>query len=60
MEATISTIENIYNYRNSVLGIMENVTADYSNLDLNASEIQAKLADPSNMELLKGILAKLG
>lgn len=60
MEATISTIENIYNYRNSVLGIMENVTADYSNLDLDASAIQAKLADPNNMELLKGILAKLG
>ena len=60
MEATISTIENIYKYKNSVLGILENISADYSNLDLDASAIQAKLADPENMELLKGILDKLG
>lgn len=60
MEATISTIENIYKYKNSVLGILENISADYTNLDLDASAIQAKLADPENMELLKGILAKLG
>lgn len=60
MESTISTIENIYKYKNSVLGILENISTDYSNLDLDASEIQAKLADPENMKLLKGILDKLG
>ena len=60
MESTISTIENIYKYKNSVLGILENISTDYSNLDLDASAIQAKLADPENMELLKGILDKLG
>jgi hypothetical protein len=54
------SIESIYNYKNSVMGILDNITTDYSNLDLNASEIQKKLADPSNMELLKNILTKLG
>jgi hypothetical protein len=29
-------------------------------MDLNASEIQQKLADPNNMELLKNVLTKLG
>lgn len=54
------TIENIYAYRNSVMGILENISADYSNLDLDATEIQSKLADPNNMALLKDVLAKLG
>lgn len=55
-----STIKNIYDYKNSVLGILENISTDYSNLDLNASDIQSKLADPDNMQLLKDILTKLG
>ena len=44
----------------TVYGILDTVTADYSNLDLNASEIQSKLADPENMKLLKDVLTKLG
>lgn len=55
-----STIKNIYDYKNSVMGILENVVADYNNLNLDATEIQAKLADPENMALLKDVLAKLG
>lgn len=54
------TIHNIYEYRNSVMGILDTVSADYNNLNLNAGEIQSKLADPNNMELLKSILTKLG
>ena len=50
----------IYDYRNSVMGILEAVSADYSNLNLNATEIQKKLADPENMTLLKEVLTKLG
>jgi hypothetical protein len=55
-----STIDNIYNYRNSVMGILETITADYSNLNLDASEIQKKLADPDNMDFLRDVLSKLG
>lgn len=54
------TIENIYAYRNSLMGILDNVANDYSNLNLDASEIQQKLADPENMTLLKQVLDKLG
>ena len=54
------TIKSIYSYRNSVLGILENISADYSNLNLDITEIQSKLADPNNMALLKDVLAKLG
>lgn len=59
-DALRSSIDAVYNYRNSVMGILENISTDYSNLDLDASTIQAKLADPENMALLKGILTKLG
>ena len=54
------TIKSVYKYQNSVLGILDTISQDYSNLDLDATEIQKKLADPNNMELLKGIMTKLG
>ena len=59
-ESVWSTIKNIYDYNNSVMGILNNVVSDYNNLNLDATEIQARLADPENMALLKDILAKLG
>lgn len=56
----IRTIQNVYKYKNSALGIFENITSDYSQLDLDATSIQQKLADPDNMSLLKNVLTKLG
>lgn len=50
----------IYDQKNSVLGILEAVTTDYANLDLDATAIQAKLSDPQNVELLRSIITKLG
>ena len=54
------SVEAIYTYRNSVLGILESISQDYSALNLDATEIQQKLADPANMALLKQVLTKLG
>lgn len=54
------SIDAVYTYRNSVLGLMENISTDYSNLNLDASEIHKNLADPNNMALLKQILTQLG
>lgn len=54
------TIDAVYSYQNSVLGILDTISQDYSNLNLDATEIQKKLADPNNMELLKNIMTKLG
>jgi hypothetical protein len=55
-----TTIDNIYKYNNSVMGILDTVAKDYNGLNLDASAIQEKLSDPNNMELLKNILTKLG
>ena len=59
-EAVIKTIDNIYKYNNSVMGVLENVVNDYKDLDLNATNIQSKLADPDNLAFLKDVLVKLG
>ena len=54
------TIDAFYTYRNSVVGILEQISTDYSNLEFDAASIQKKLADPENLELLKGVMSKLG
>lgn len=59
-KTTYEMANNIVTYRNSAMGIMEAISADYSNLDLDATDIQKKLNDPDNMALLKDVLTKLG
>ena len=54
-----STIDAYYKYKNSALGILEAATTDYKNLDLEASDIQKKIADPDNLTLLKDVITKL-
>lgn len=54
------TIDAVYTYNNSVLGILEAVSKDYSNLDFDATQIQKKMADPENLKLIKDVLTKLG
>ena len=59
-KTTHEMANNIVTYRNSAMGIMEAISADYSDLDLDATDIQKKLNDPDNMALLKDVLTKLG
>ena len=54
------TIKGIYEYQMSALGIMKTIAADYSDLNLEATDIQEKLADPNNLNLVRDILARLG
>lgn len=58
---TITDCANaVYSYKNSVIGLLETVNQDYSNLDMDATAIQKKLNDPDNMALLRNVLTKLG
>ena len=59
IEDITSTIDSYYKYKNSALGILEAATTDYKNLDLEASDIQKKIADPDNLTLLKDVITKL-
>ncbi|MBQ7820064.1 MAG: hypothetical protein IJ341_10255 [Bacteroidales bacterium] len=54
------TISNIYEYKNSVMGVLESVQDNYQNMDLDATNIQEKLNNPEGLELLKTVLEKMG
>ena len=54
------SIDAVYTYQNSVLGILDTIKTDYSNLDLDATAIQEKLADPEALAFLKDVVTKLG
>lgn len=54
------TVDAVYAYNNSILGILESVSQDYSNLDFDIEKIQQAISNPENLELLKDVLTKLG
>lgn len=54
------TAEHIYAYRNSIYGILDAMSNDYSNLELDAEALKEKIADPNSLTLLKDVLTKLG
>ena len=54
------TINSIYSYKNSVLGILDTVSNDYNELDLDATQIFEKLSDKDNLDLVRDVLTKLG
>ena len=57
---TQETIDAFYKYRNSVMGILDQVSADYSNLELDAQKLQGEIANSENLGLLKDVMEKLG
>lgn len=54
------TVDAVYAYNNSVLGILESVSQDYSNLDFDIQKLQNDIANPENLKLVKEVLTKLG
>lgn len=56
----LDTVQNIYSYQNSIMGILDAVGQDYSNLELDAEDLKKKIADPEVLSLLKGIMTNLG
>lgn len=59
-EALDDTINSVYKYQNSVMGILDTISQDYSTLSLDASEIQKKLNSAEGIEFLKDVMDKLG
>lgn len=54
------TVDSVYTYNNSVLGILESISQDYSNLDFDIQKLQNDIANPENLKLVKEVLTKLG
>ena len=53
-------IENVYSYNNSIAGVLDTISKDYSNLNLDAVAIQEKMSNPENISLLRDIITQLG
>lgn len=60
LTAIDDSITSVYAYRNSVMGVLDVVQGDYNGMSLDAQNIQAALADPDNLSLLKNVVTKLG
>lgn len=57
---TYFTIDKIYEYRNSVYGILDAMVTDYDTLNLDATKIRDTIANPDNLNLVRDVLEKLG
>lgn len=55
-----NTVDSIYKYQNSVMGILDIVTADYQNLNFDVKSLQENISNPENLGLLKDVMTKLG
>jgi hypothetical protein len=60
LNSTWDSIDAIYTYNNSAMGVLDNIGRDYKNTELDIETIQEKLANGENVEFLKDVLAKLG
>jgi hypothetical protein len=60
VQGVSDSIKAIYAYQNSVMGVLDTISTDYSNLSLDATDIHQQISDPENMALLKQVLTKLG
>jgi hypothetical protein len=57
----ISRTQNAYYaFRNSAAGILETISTDYSDLNLDIEELQKKLANKENIELVQSIVSRMG
>lgn len=57
---TRDVVNEIYKYRDSFLGVLQAASTDYSELDLDATKIQEKLADKENVQFLTDVINKMG
>lgn len=53
------SIDKIYEYRNSVYGILDALKNDYSDLGLDIEKLQESLAKDDNIEFLKEVMDKM-
>lgn len=54
------SVTSIYNYQNSVLGVLDTISTDYNSLDLDATKIAQDLSNPESFGFLKDVLSKMG
>ena len=50
------TIQNVYDYKNSAMGILEGIATDYSDLNLDADALASKVLNPESLATLKELM----
>ena len=53
------SINSIYKYQNSVLGILDTIKTDYNNMKLDIDSLNQAITDPETLEFVKSILTNL-
>lgn len=59
-EMLYKTLDNIYKYNDSILGLIDALNEKYESLNLDLEKISETLGDPKQIGLLKDIVTKLG
>lgn len=54
------TIHSIYEYKNSVLGILDTIANDYKDVTFDAENIQKALEDKESLQVVRDVLDNLG
>ena len=55
-KTTWDTITNIYEYKNSIVGVMDVMANDYSNVNFDLNAIQEKLTNANDLAVLKELV----
>ena len=53
-------IKAIYSYKNSAMGILENISSDYNKFEFDVQDLYGQLKDKENLEFINDILTKMG
>ena len=60
LEHSTDMVSNIYEYKNSIYGILDGISQNYDSLKFDVNEIADKISDPKQLTLLKDIVTKIG
>lgn len=54
-----NSIDAIYKYQNSVLGLLDTIKTDYNNMKLDIDSLNQAITDPEMFEFVKGLLTNV-
>lgn len=57
---TADIVNEIYKYRDSILGILESVQEDYKNTNMDITKMEEQLTNKENIQFLKDVMDKMG
>jgi len=57
---TMNMADRVYEQTNSAFGILDSISTDYSNLNLDIEGLRDKLASAENLDIVKDVVTKLG